>query len=206
VLHHVENLDDVVAGRPRSIWDNNVAQGAGHSLPASVENIEASVQGRSGEEDAKLQREEDGVTVVATRDEEEDENDLSSCTICLEVLRPGQLATTLLCRHAFHQDCIMRWLGTKVYKQQAGCCPTCNFRVIAPAVLPPSADQPQTRSDPALRGAEHEPEPPGLALPPPISEPISSEIAPWARYTMLLAAGFAFFLFVTIAIVKAVMD
>mmetsp|Transcript_24941 Transcript_24941/g.50613 ORF Transcript_24941/g.50613 Transcript_24941/m.50613 type:complete len:134 (-) Transcript_24941:24-425(-) len=104
------------------------------------------------------------------------------------------------------QDCIMRWLGTKVYKQQAGCCPTCNFRVIAPAVLPPSADQPQTRSDPALRGAEHEPEPPGLALPPPISEPISSEIAPWARYTMLLAAGFAFFLFVTIAIVKAVMD
>jgi len=54
--------------------------------------------------------------------------------ICLEDLQPGQLVTCLPCIHNFHNECILRWLGTKIFQHQNGCCPNCNLTIVAPVL------------------------------------------------------------------------
>mmetsp|Transcript_17668 Transcript_17668/g.42864 ORF Transcript_17668/g.42864 Transcript_17668/m.42864 type:complete len:273 (-) Transcript_17668:311-1129(-) len=56
----------------------------------------------------------------------------SECMICLEELLEGQLVTCLPCAHNFHNDCILRWFGTKINQHQNGCCPNCNLTIVAP--------------------------------------------------------------------------
>jgi len=45
------------------------------------------------------------------------------CSVCLETLATGDRMRTLNCLHAFHKDCIDRWLKTKAS------CPICNLKI-----------------------------------------------------------------------------
>ncbi|CAN8268690.1 unnamed protein product [Cochlearia groenlandica] len=45
----------------------------------------------------------------------------TDCSICLSVMKVGAEATTLPCKHHFHNICIVNWLKT------SHCCPMCRF-------------------------------------------------------------------------------
>jgi len=47
----------------------------------------------------------------------------AACSICLEARKRGQQALTLRCGHAFHGQCILRWL------EQSATCPICKEAV-----------------------------------------------------------------------------
>ncbi|KAJ1468881.1 hypothetical protein T484DRAFT_1983491 [Baffinella frigidus] len=56
--------------------------------------------------------------------------------ICLGEMADGELASTLVCEHVFHHECISKWLQTKVSLQQVGTCPNCNRHILYPAWHP----------------------------------------------------------------------
>lgn len=88
---------------------------------------------------------------VASAEDQEQETQV--CSVCLEELAVGQLVTTLPCKHTFHHDCILRWFSTKISNFQVGCCPSCNLRVVAPAIpAPPVVPVPAPEALPAGTG------------------------------------------------------
>merc|ERR1719198_789004 len=49
------------------------------------------------------------------------------CSICMELLKPGDITHDLPCRHEFHMECLRSWL------RQKNECPTCRGTVyVAP--------------------------------------------------------------------------
>merc|ERR1719240_160924 len=71
-----------------------------------------------------------------------DENDLqhnqkNDCTVCLEELVVGELATRIPCGHLFHERCLRGWL------QKKNQCPTCRFEL--PSDSPPHESRRQAR-------------------------------------------------------------
>ncbi|KAJ4962525.1 hypothetical protein NE237_022464 [Protea cynaroides] len=58
---------------------------------------------------------------------EEEEIDGEACTICLEEFLVGLEVKVMPCGHAFHGDCIVKWL------QQSHFCPLCRFSIPAEA-------------------------------------------------------------------------
>ena len=49
--------------------------------------------------------------------------DINSCMICLEQLKPGEKVIVLECGHPFHKECINPWL--KIHSE----CPNCRFKL-----------------------------------------------------------------------------
>ncbi|CAN6372600.1 unnamed protein product [Urochloa humidicola] len=55
-----------------------------------------------------------------------DENPASTCAVCLEAARAGERWRAMpACRHAFHADCVDRWLATR-----SAACPLCRTAVV----------------------------------------------------------------------------
>ena len=48
---------------------------------------------------------------------------VQDCAVCLEAPQPGEVVRTLGCLHAFHKDCIDKWL------QRSTTCPVCKHAV-----------------------------------------------------------------------------
>ncbi|CAO2149410.1 unnamed protein product [Urochloa humidicola] len=56
-----------------------------------------------------------------------DETSASTCAVCLEVARAGERWRAMpACRHAFHANCVDRWLATR-----SAACPLCRAAVTA---------------------------------------------------------------------------
>jgi len=53
----------------------------------------------------------------------------TECRICLDALEPGDKVLKLACKHAFHRDCLLKWLT-----EYRGICPLCQqvARIYAP--------------------------------------------------------------------------
>lgn len=56
------------------------------------------------------------------------EEDARTCSICLEVVRPAEVLSSLPCSHEFHTECLVKWLT------RAALCPNCR------AVVEPEND------------------------------------------------------------------
>jgi hypothetical protein len=66
------------------------------------------------------------------------------CAICLESYQPGEVvAWSSSCKHAFHQDCIARYLSKKIIGGEMPC-PSCRQRFCD---LPEALLEPTTSSD-----------------------------------------------------------
>jgi E3 ubiquitin-protein ligase RHA2 len=48
------------------------------------------------------------------------------CRVCLSRIRAGEATRRLPCRHAFHRDCVDRWLKTSCKRT----CPLCRVYVV----------------------------------------------------------------------------
>lgn len=75
----------------------------------------------------------------------------AECSLCLELFESGQKLRLLPCGHAFHRECVDRWLLGPMQRNRPRQCPLCKANPLLP--LPPdvrkaapSAPQPQSRS------------------------------------------------------------
>lgn len=59
------------------------------------------------------------------------------CAICIDDMRPGQLAVTLPCGHAFHCSCILQWLV-----RGSASCPLCKRSVCCEGIGPSASPFP----------------------------------------------------------------
>ncbi|KAL6650256.1 hypothetical protein ACP70R_009181 [Stipagrostis hirtigluma subsp. patula] len=57
--------------------------------------------------------------------EASDDGGSSECCVCLSRIRAGEATRRLPCRHAFHRDCVDRWLASCTRT-----CPLCRVRVV----------------------------------------------------------------------------
>lgn len=51
---------------------------------------------------------------------------LTECSVCLSRIRVGEATRRLPCRHAFHRDCVDRWLALYCRRRT---CPLCRLHV-----------------------------------------------------------------------------
>ena len=90
------------------------------SLPTSIitnEQLKQWREGSNAKEEMNEQEEEANQRTCAPR------VDLLTCSICLEEYEEGDEVRRLPCWHAFHAQCIDRWLTHHVE------CPVCKFEV-----------------------------------------------------------------------------
>lgn len=66
-----------------------------------------------------------------------DENDLSTCAICIEDMEDNDDVRGLSCGHIFHAECIEPWLLTR-----RACCPLCKKDFYAPNTIDPLGPDP----------------------------------------------------------------
>lgn len=113
VFHEVEDLN--ATARTTSVYalnDTAGSRGLGTSLQLDLDRIlqlgrSPTRQRLSDDEIRSLPR----VRFEAA--------EMQSCSICLEVYKPGELLTALACSHAFHIQCVARWLRCSML------CPNC---------------------------------------------------------------------------------
>uniref|UniRef100_A0A0D9W2Y1 RING-type domain-containing protein n=1 Tax=Leersia perrieri TaxID=77586 RepID=A0A0D9W2Y1_9ORYZ len=70
---------------------------------------------------------------------------MTECSVCLSRIRVGEATRRLPCRHAFHRDCVDRWL--------LSCrrtCPLCRVYVVVDTNSKPAAAAKHTAGEPPL--------------------------------------------------------
>lgn len=58
------------------------------------------------------------------------EADFETCSICIETFQQGDEVVTSLCKHIFHQDCILEWVGKNKMD-----CPVCRQHMWDPTIF-----------------------------------------------------------------------